>query len=64
MDEEDRLHAQGTTSDAERERLHAIRVELDQCWDLLGQRKALEEAGKNPDRAKVRSPEVVENYLQ
>ncbi|HXU47731.1 MAG TPA: DUF2630 family protein, partial [Candidatus Binatia bacterium] len=36
----------------------------DQCWDLLRQREALREFGKDPDRAQVRSADVVENYEQ
>ncbi len=46
------------------ERLQTIRVELDQCWDLLRQRRALREFGDDPDTAKVRPPDVVENYRQ
>ena len=38
--------------------------ELDQCWDLLRQRRALREFGRDPDQAKVRPPKVVENYEQ
>jgi Protein of unknown function (DUF2630) len=45
-------------------RLEKIQVELDQCWDLLRQRRALSEFGKDPDRAKVRSADVVERYEQ
>jgi len=41
-----------------------LRVELDQCWDLLRQRRALREFGGDPDQAKVRPPNVVENYKQ
>ena len=57
--EEKRLYAQGTLSDAERERLG---VELDRCWDLLRQRRALREYGRNPDEADVRPASIVENY--
>jgi hypothetical protein len=45
-------------------RLEALQVELDQCWDLLRQRRALREFGGDPDQAKVRPPGVVENYKQ
>jgi len=45
-------------------RLESIRVELDQCWDLLRQRRALREFGGDPDKAEVRPPNVVENYEQ
>jgi len=44
--------------------LNSIQVELDQCWDLLRQRRALREFGKDPDRAQVRSRDVVERYEQ
>jgi Protein of unknown function (DUF2630) len=60
--EEKKLYAQGTMSDAERDQLAKINVELDQCWDLLRQRRALREFGRNPDEADVRSAAIVENY--
>jgi sigma54-dependent transcription regulator len=44
-------------------RLKAIKVELDQLWDLLRQRRALRNAGRNPDEAQMRDPETVERYL-
>ena len=46
------------------ERLRAIEVALDQCWDLLRQRRALREAGDDPESARVRDPDVVEHYEQ
>ena len=60
--EEKKLYAQGEMSDAERERLAKINVELDRCWDLLCQRRALREYGRDPDEAEVRPAKVVENY--
>ena len=60
--EEKELYAGSTMSDAERTRLTAINVELDQCWDLLRQRRALREFGRDPDDAELRSAKVVENY--
>ena len=51
-------------SDEEHRRLETIRVGLDQCWDLLRQRRALREAGFDPSAARVREPEVVERYEQ
>lgn len=45
-----------------RARLRSLEVTLDQCWDLLHQRKARRAAGLDPDAATVRPPEVVENY--
>ena len=50
--------------EADRERLRDVEVELDRCWDLLRQRRALREAGGNPDDAQVRDGETVERYLQ
>ncbi|MGY3554054.1 hypothetical protein ACVWY6_002247 [Williamsia sp. R60] len=49
--------------DDERSQLSDIEVQLDQCWDLLRQRDALRRAGKDPDDAEVRPPNVVEGYL-
>ena len=46
------------------DRLEQIRLELDQLWDLLRRRKALRDAGENPDRAHERSSETVERYWQ
>jgi hypothetical protein len=56
--------AAGNTTDADRQRLQQLKVSLDQCWDLLRQRRALRDAGRDPDAADVRRPEVVENYEQ
>jgi hypothetical protein len=44
-------------------RLDTIGVELDQCWDLLRQRRARRAAGQNPDGAQVRDEKIVENYI-
>jgi Protein of unknown function (DUF2630) len=56
--------AAGSASEADRHRLQELKVSLDQCWDLLRQRRALREAGANPDLAEPRAPEVVERYEQ
>jgi hypothetical protein len=45
-------------------RLRAIEVELDVCWDLLRQRRALRDAGADPDRATARDADTVERYWQ
>jgi hypothetical protein len=50
--------------DEDKDRLRAVEVELDQCWDLLRQRRALREAGADPGEAQVRDAETVERYLQ
>ena len=54
----------GETADDDRRRLESLGVALDQCWDLLRQRRALRRAGLDPDAAKVRDPTVVERYQQ
>ena len=64
VSEEEHLYGRNELSDDDRERLAKLKVELDQCWDLLRQRRALREFGKDPDKAKVRSAKVVENYEQ
>jgi len=48
---------------ADAARLKAIRVELDQLWDYLRQRRALRDAGQDPDGAGMRDPDTVEKYL-
>jgi hypothetical protein len=50
--------------EADADRLRAIEVELDVCWDLLRQRRALRNAGVNPDQAEAREPDTVERYWQ
>jgi hypothetical protein len=47
----------------EHRRLQSVEVQLDQCWDLLRQRRALREAGQNPNEASVRPGDQVEGYL-
>jgi Protein of unknown function (DUF2630) len=48
----------------DRERLRAVEVELDRCWDLLRQRRAKEEFGLDPDDVSARGPDTVERYEQ
>jgi len=50
--------------DEDKERLRAVEVELDRCWDLLRQRRAFRDAGADPDEAEARDAETVERYLQ
>ncbi len=67
VQEEHRLYEQGerrTLGDAERQKLGKVQVELDRCWDLLRQRRALREVGVDPDQAEVRPAQVVESYEQ
>jgi hypothetical protein len=65
VDEEHQLRSRSEgMSDEERARLRQLEIQLDQCWDLLRQRRARSEFGEDPDDAKARPPEVVERYLQ
>ncbi len=66
-EEEELWHQAGEHGglNAEQEaRLEAIKVELDQAYDLLHQREARRAAGLDPDEAAIRPPEVVERYQQ
>ncbi|MGH7056390.1 MAG: DUF2630 family protein [Acetobacteraceae bacterium] len=62
VSEEERLYAAGAASEQDLAKLRKINVELDQCWDLLRQRRALREFGENPDEAAVRPAATVEKY--
>lgn len=59
-----KLAAGALYSDEERTRLRAAEEALDQCWDLLRQRRARREFGENPDEATVRPVTEVEGYQQ
>jgi hypothetical protein len=61
--EEHRLFEEGELEAAKSKRLKDVQVELDQCWDLLRQRRALRETGGDPSQAHARSPEVIKKYL-
>jgi hypothetical protein len=55
--------SRGEASNTERERLGKLQVQLDQCWDLLHQRRARRNAGLDPSDAEVRDPGTVEGYV-
>ena len=67
VEEEKSLREQlqhGTISESEEnKRLRQLEIELDQCWDLLRQRRALRETGGDPRDAAVRPAGEVEGYL-
>jgi hypothetical protein len=50
--------------EADQQRLRDVEIELDRCWDLLRQRRALRDAGGDPDEAHVRDADTVERYWQ
>jgi Protein of unknown function (DUF2630) len=67
VDEEHRLwerEAQGTGDSVDPQRLAEVQVLLDECWDLLRQRRALREAARDPAEASPRDAGTVEHYLQ
>jgi hypothetical protein len=63
--EEHQLRARATTpglTETEHARLRDLEVRLDQCWDLLRQRRAKVEFGEDPDTAHARPTDQVEHY--
>ncbi|WP_054816276.1 DUF2630 family protein [Nocardia arizonensis] len=68
VDDEHALRSKATSGEVdpvtERQRLAELEVMLDQCWDLLRQRRARIDAGSSPEDAQVSSPRQVEGYLQ
>lgn len=62
VEEEHRLRAADGPDDTER--LAAVERELDQCWDLLRQRRARRDAGADADGATARPEDTVEHYQQ
>ena len=67
VDEEHRLerdHAATGLDAASQQRRGEIEVALDQCWDLLRQRRARRDAGQDPNQAEPRAGGTVEGYRQ
>jgi hypothetical protein len=62
VSQQHRLQGKEFLSEEEFSRLRRTQIEIDQCWDLLRQRRALRAAGQDPDRAQVRPAEVVGKY--
>lgn len=62
VDDEHKLYNKEALTEEDRKQLNKLEVELDQCWDLLRQRRALRDAGKDPEQAHARSAEIVEKY--
>ncbi|HET7764294.1 MAG TPA: DUF2630 family protein [Burkholderiales bacterium] len=60
--EEHQLFEHPSPTADQSKRLADIQVELDQCWDLLRQRRALRETGHNPSEARARPAGVVKGY--
>ena len=64
LQQEQRDRSDDESLEQDHERLDNVRVELDRCWDLLRQRRALRDAGGDPDSAVARDADVVEKYWQ
>ncbi len=64
VERKENLYLKGDFTRHEVKELDQMKVELDRLWDLLRRRRALRNAGKDPDEARIRPAEVVENYEQ
>lgn len=64
VEEEHELREGTDHSDAQRARMKELEASLDQCWDLLRQRRAKRQYGEDPDEAQPRPEPQVEGYLQ
>jgi hypothetical protein len=64
VDEEHKLREGGQHDDEQRARIGEIEAHLDQCWDLLRQRRAKQQYGRDPEEAHARPEPQVESYLQ
>lgn len=61
-EKEEHLYGKENLSDEEVKELPKVKAELEQYWDLLRQRRALRDAGQDPDGASMRSSDTIENY--
>jgi Protein of unknown function (DUF2630) len=64
VDEEHKLRESSEHTDEQRDRMSKLEADLDQCWDLLRQRRAKRQYDEDPEDAEVRPEATVENYLQ
>ncbi|RZU34188.1 DUF2630 family protein [Blastococcus saxobsidens] len=64
VEEEHSLRDGEEHTDETRARMNKLEADLDQCWDLLRQRRAKRQYGEDPDEAEARPEPQVENYLQ
>ncbi|MGY2083129.1 DUF2630 family protein [Blastococcus sp. SYSU DS0539] len=64
VDEEHALRDSSEHTDETRARMSKLEAELDQCWDLLRQRRAKRQYDEDPDEARARPEQQVESYLQ
>ena len=64
VEEEHELRDSSEHTDETRARMSKVEADLDQCWDLLRQRRAKRQYGEDPDDAEARPEPQVESYLQ
>ena len=64
VEEEHQLRDNGEHTDEQRARMEQVEAQLDQCWDLLRQRRAKRQYGEDPEEAHVRPEQQAEGYLQ
>ena len=64
VDEEHKLREGTDQTEEQRARISKLEADLDQCWDLLRQRRAKRQYDENPDEAEPRPESTVESYLQ
>lgn len=64
VEEEHKLREGTDHSEDQRSRINELEAHLDQCWDLLRQRRVKRQYGENPDEADARPERQVEGYLQ
>jgi len=64
VDEEHQLRESSEHTEQQRARIGELEAHLDQCWDLLRQRRAKRQYGEDPDEAAPRPEPQVESYLQ
>lgn len=62
VEEEQRIRAHDAAEPSDHERLRHIAEQLDQCWDLLRQRRAKREFGQDPTTAHLRDVDTVRKY--
>ena len=64
VEEEHKLRDSPEHDEDQRTRMNELEAQLDQCWDLLRQRRAKRQYGEDPDEAEPRPEPQVESYLQ
>jgi hypothetical protein len=64
VEEEHKLRDTTEHTEEQRARIGKLEADLDQCWDLLRQRRAKRQYDENPDEAQARPESTVESYLQ